>query len=444
METLDLRSAAKNFSWLLGDKIFRFVVTAGVNAVLARKLGTENWGTLAYTTSLLALFGFLAMLGIDQWVVAKLISNPKTRDRTLTAVAVIRLTGAAIAIGAALLWSGVSTNDRSLLLFGIWGVLGTALDFPDLYFQSQNKSKYSVFSKGIAFSIANALRIAGVFLGASLGFYVAIVAVEAIVTGSLQLFLLKTKTRERPNFSHIRNDTIQLAKQSWPLGLSSLLVLSYSKLDLILINSLGSPNETGIYAAGSKILEYLGVFPSIFSISILPLIFSVFRNHEAGSQKERERVSMAIGVANILAWIIPIAMYALAPWIITLLYGTAFREAVSILRTIVWIFPLTLFGVVRQGFLLLNEKLSICIALEALTLALLVGFNYLLIPKHGAQGSATALLLTSLMVNIAAIVVSKSVRNIAKFYIKSIWSCRRFRLTNIKRCVESLGIFKPH
>ncbi|HRK03026.1 MAG TPA: oligosaccharide flippase family protein, partial [Oligoflexia bacterium] len=254
----------------------------------------------------------------------------------------------------------------------------------------------------------------------------------------------KTKTRERPNFSHIRNDTIQLAKQSWPLGLSSLLVLSYSKLDLILINSLGSPNETGIYAAGSKILEYLGVFPSIFSISILPLIFSVFRNHEAGSQKERERVSMAIGVANILAWIIPIAMYALAPWIITLLYGTAFREAVSILRTIVWIFPLTLFGVVRQGFLLLNEKLSICIALEALTLALLVGFNYLLIPKHGAQGSATALLLTSLMVNIAAIVVSKSVRNIAKFYIKSIWSCRRFRLTNIKRCVESLGIFKPH
>lgn len=445
MQTLDVKSAAKNFIWLFADKAGRFVVMVVVSSLLARKMGPESWGLFNYIGSLVLLFGFLAMLGIDQWVVARLVVSPDKRPKLLATIATLRFIGSVIAILSAALLVKLSPNDAELgyLMVGIWAVLGYALDFPDLYFQSINKSKYSVIARGTGFLTANIARLIGIFLDFSLQFFIATIVVEAILVGLAQLIAFRIVAPEKLSFDGIFKEARSVAKHSWPLAGSSLLVLGYSKMDQILVMKLASDFQTGLYAASIRLYEYLNVFPIIFSISALPLIISVFRDGNPELNKNYKNVATVVGVASLATLLLPVALYLTAPLIIRALYGSAFSESVPVLRIVVWCFPIAFFGVVRQGLLLASNKLGICLALEALTLLLLFFFHLLFTAREGAYGAAIALLLTCITVNAVALISSKTIRNITRFYVMSLWECRGIRYSTFKKCVELLAISKP-
>jgi len=421
-----IRKAAQNFSWLFADKVWRFLIAVLVNAVLARYLGPGNFGLLSYAAAVCATFAFFATQGIDQWIVRELVTRPEAADRILGAVARMRLIGAmisvALALGVAAVTYYTEQDDGKTkgLLIGLiaFSAFGTSYDFPDLWFQSLNKSKWSVLSRFIGFSIANIGRLLLVWQKAPLFWFALCQVLESVLIGLAQITNLKLRGGPKLDHRNWSNEAKQILIHSWPLLFSSFTVLLYSKGDQILLAQLRSVAEVGLYASALRVIEYANVFPMILSVSIFPMLMSAYG--PKSTQKTRENLESILGFVNWVVWAGVVLLYFMADRIILTLYGRQFQDATEILRILIWAIPPMFFGVTRQALLTIAKQLRVGLQFEIVVAIVLLALNLILIPLYGAKGTALSLLITSYSVNILAAIVLRPIRESALIYLRGL------------------------
>ena len=74
-----LRKALANVVWLVLDRVLGLAMGVTIAVLLARHLGTARFGLLSYALSFVALFGFLASLGLQGIVVREIVRAPAAR-----------------------------------------------------------------------------------------------------------------------------------------------------------------------------------------------------------------------------------------------------------------------------------------------------------------------------------------------------------------------------
>ena len=86
---------------------------------MARYLGPERFGTLAYATSLVALFGISGHLGLHGLVVREIVKKPSLRAETLGTAAVLKFFGVLLGylalLSYAVAYEGVGTVSFMLI-----------------------------------------------------------------------------------------------------------------------------------------------------------------------------------------------------------------------------------------------------------------------------------------------------------------------------------------
>ena len=82
-----------NTAWILGEKVLSLGLGFVVTVLIARYLGPDEFGTLAYAISLVALFGISGHLGLHGLVVREIVKQPDLRATTMGTTAVLRFIG---------------------------------------------------------------------------------------------------------------------------------------------------------------------------------------------------------------------------------------------------------------------------------------------------------------------------------------------------------------
>jgi len=72
----NLRAFAANSGWLAADKLTRLFVAVFISAWIARYLGPERYGLLAYALTLVSMLQALSGLGLDNLVVRDISTKP--------------------------------------------------------------------------------------------------------------------------------------------------------------------------------------------------------------------------------------------------------------------------------------------------------------------------------------------------------------------------------
>ena len=80
-----------NFAWLTGDKGIRLITTLIVGSWVARYLGQEQFGTLAYVAACIAVVSAASGLGMDALIVRDVIKQPADAQRLLGTAIVFRM-----------------------------------------------------------------------------------------------------------------------------------------------------------------------------------------------------------------------------------------------------------------------------------------------------------------------------------------------------------------
>lgn len=241
--------------------------------ILARSLGTADYGTFSFTWNLVTIGGFLATLGFGQIAVRFLAQYHQAGDfglaRGFMRAGILASLGgsllmAALAIAALpLVERGYGHLCITVLAIGVIALPFFALtDFMEGVARSQGWTIRAllppyVIRQGVLILLLLAALIAGRRVGAEAAMVAALAA--TVIAGVAQAWLIARPLRAALPRAAPAYDFAEWQRAARPTFLSDLALLARQNIDLILIGLLAPPAVVGLYFAATRIASLLGL-----------------------------------------------------------------------------------------------------------------------------------------------------------------------------------------
>jgi O-antigen/teichoic acid export membrane protein len=404
---------------LLSDSAATVVLRVGAallafvtSIVLARSLGPEGYGTVAYVLSWTAVLGTLAGLGVERIVVRDL-SACKERGELGPGRALVRETS----LGAVL--------AGCVAILGAWGVI-TLLDLPAalslafflalplVVLEPLSRLRLAAL-QGLGLVVRSqlpelllrpVLMLSGVCLVWVLlpsplepGTVLVVAVLAGASGGALGEVLLRWRFKGTPS----------LPPPPWlalaaPLLLVQLLHVITNRADLILLSMFRDVAEVGVFNVAARLADILGMALIATNFVLAPRLAAAWtRKDMSEAQALLTKATRGVTLAS-LGLVLGLAVFG--PWIVGL-YGPGFSEAYLPLLA------LMAGRIVSAGF----GSVGVVLVTAGREKALLVGvasgagvnilLNLLLIPPFGAMGAATATAVSIIVWNLVLGVLVK-------------------------------------
>ena len=238
--------------------------------------------------------------------------------------------------------------------------------------------------------------------------------VAYLVSAALALILLTRRTglcRLRLN----RLFSLAILKQSFPFAVLVLLMATYNRIDPLLLQQLlpGSlaNTEVGIYAEAFRLLDALTTVTYLVSVPLLP-VYARLTKSVSNTEELNAVTQMAFSLTMVFSITSAVTLWHLANPLMELLYNEHATRSAQV-------FSILVFGIIPIGVTyIFGTLLTAAGRLKQLNLmavgALLanVGVNLVLIPRHGAMGSACASLVTQSLMALGQMILALHLFNI--------------------------------
>ena len=386
----NLQKIIANTGWLFFDKILRMGVGLIVGVWVARYLGPEQFGALNFAIAFAALFGAIASLGLDGIVVRDIVREPARSHEIISSAFTLKLGGGTIAFLLTLVTICIlrPAESQTHWLVGIIaaGMIFQSFDAIDLWFQSQVQSKYTVLAKNGAFVVIAAVRVILILNKAPLVAF-AYAALVEIILGACGLVLFYFKQQVTFTWHPTVRIARKLVKESWPLILSGLAIMIYMRIDQIMLSQMAGNRAVGLYSAALRFSEIWYFIPTVIVSSVMPSLTQVKQESE-----ELFFMRMQQLFKNLvkLAYAIAIPMTFISTFLVTCLYGQAFKEAGTILAVHIWSAIFVFIGVGMSPWLLNEGLLKYSLIQTFIGAIINVILNIFLIPKYAGLGASIA------------------------------------------------------
>lgn len=406
------RSVFVNSAWLIADKVVRLGLGLFVWVWLARHFGPANFGLWNYAIAFTALFGAVSALGMDGVLVRELVRDPSKTGALLGTAMFLRLiasTLAAISAVAALLW--LRPGDPLVLVLvalNAFVLVFQSSQIIDLYFQAQMRTRPAVLAVNAAFLLATIGRVWLLAIGASMEWFAGSLVFEAGLAALLLWVAYRSAARRRIPWRVDSKVAKSLLDESWPLLLSSLAVMVYMRMDQVMLASIVGDEAVGQFSAALRIAEVWYFLPAAFLSAAFPAMMA----KRAEAPKDYERYVQRL--YDYMAWLglaVALITTALAPWVISVLYGPRFAPAASILTVQTWAGVTVAMSFVHGRWLLAEGLQKYGLAYTLAAAFVNMGLNLLLIPRFGAVGAAWATLASQIGLLPIQLVFPKARRN---------------------------------
>jgi O-antigen/teichoic acid export membrane protein len=386
-----LQKTVHNTGWMMGDQIIRQGVGFLVGVWLARYLGPQMYGEFSYAIAVVMIVAPLAMLGLDDITIRRLVREPTERDKTLGTVFILILLGGLFTFVLALVAVQLARPGDNLVRWLV-GIMAAATIFRafhaiEFWFESQMQWQYTVYGRTSAFLLISLIKVTLIVLQAPLIAF-AWAGLAETACGALGLLLVY---RQRGyllrnwRFSSILARS--MLKDSWPLVCASLFTMIYLRIDQVMIGSLLGDEALGNYSVAVRISEVWAFIPIVICSATLPAII------EAETVSEEVfygRLQQLYNLMVLLAYAFALPMTFFSDDIIQLIFTGAYQDAGPLLAVLAWTGVFTSLGVARTNLILAKNWTRVNLACVALGAILNIILNTLLIPRFGTMGAVGA------------------------------------------------------
>jgi len=228
----------------------------------------------------------------------------------------------------------------------------------------------------------------------------------AIIGIALMIAYYKIRKKVSPwriNFTYAKN----ILSQRWYFILSGLMITLYMRSDQVMLGSM-LPNriELGIYSAAVRVAEMWYFVPMAIITSFKPVIMNNKKTNESSYIKSVQLLY------TIVAWLgitFGVLILLFSKLIVSILYGVEYLKASSILSISVWAGTFAMLGSARSTWLICEGLQRYTLVYTFSGLAVNIILNYIMIPKFGAYGAASATL-ASQVINVLVLGFFKDTR----------------------------------
>ncbi|OGI24922.1 MAG: hypothetical protein A3J76_00200 [Candidatus Moranbacteria bacterium RBG_13_45_13] len=184
-------------------------------------------------------------------------------------------------------------------------------------------------------------------------------------------------------------------KESYPVGISAVIVFAYFKLDTILLSILRTSADVGIYNAAYKVLENIAFFPAMFVGLVMPIMSRYIFDEWDKFEKIADKT---FKIFLILTVPLVIGAVFLAKNIIGLIGGAGFSDSVLVLKILSFAMAFIFFGNFFTSIIIAGNQQRKLIAILFFCAVFNISLNLILIPRFSYNGAAVTSSLTEFLV----------------------------------------------
>lgn len=363
---------------------------------LARKLGATQLGIFSYTTSIVAYFTLVAMLGTVNYgtrCIAEVKGDRKQRDQVFTSIYVLQLLVTSIAIIAYAIYLLYVCSDNKLiaLIQGI-ALVSCLLDINWLFFGVEDFQ--ITVTRSIVIKIATVMLILLLVNQASdLWIYTLIMLGGTLLSNAVLFLYLPryasfTKVSTEQIWAHIKPNLV--------LFIPLLAMTVYHTMDKTMLGLMSTYEQSGFYYNSDKIVQIPLLVINGIGTVMLPRMSSLLAE---GKQKEADNL-FVITLEGVAAISIAIAcgIAAVSKEFIPIFFGPGYDECIAI--TVIFTPILLIKGfsaIARTQYLIpmkMEKEFTKSVAGGAIVNLIL---NAILIRSYGAMGAAIATVVAELV-----------------------------------------------
>jgi len=372
--------------------------------LLARELGPAAYGLFASSLATVTMVAPLAGFGLSQFRLKAYGVEGWMADRWLRPSLRFTMATTMLAIGIVVAWAFViAPQDAtrftllalSPVILGVLAVdlVGSKLRLEERYRQL---ALWQLLMPGSRLAVAAALllipslAIGGVAIAyGAIAIAVAWLAVPQLRTmmrGEMQLH--GHGPRHGQSAPAAEPGAWQLWSQAWAYGLAAVLYPVFFQVSTVLLKYLHSDTKAGMYGIALAVMTAIYLFPTTIYQKFL---LSKLHRWAAHDKPKFWRVYRNGNIAMLLCGLaVSAAMLALAPKLVPIAFGPAYRDVVNILMVLAICPPIRFLSTAVGSALLTENHMRYRVRAMALATLVAIALNVLLIPAFGEIGAASA------------------------------------------------------
>ncbi len=331
-------TVTRNAAWLMAQRVLMSLFSIVVVAVVARYLGTENYGNLVLLLSYNALLSQLSSLGLRPYSVREMAADRGRVVELVEEMFVLRLALSAFVTVAAVLYLHYVDEIFPDALIAILAVqlMTNALGmcFIDgLYGVEAIKAVATAMAaSGIAVQVA---CLAAAVLDAGL-----IGIAMAYVLGNLVTLAVAWRLLMRQvgglRLRAFRLDMLAHVKASRTFFLQNLVHTIRQRLDVILITAFLGPHGAGIYGSSLTLVQRLELVQDAMSTALFPRVSSL---HGQSPAELKELVRTSFKLTLLISTPMAVGLFGISDEVVRLVFGEQFAEAGPVLALLALAIP---------------------------------------------------------------------------------------------------------
>lgn len=414
----ELRNISSNILYLFFDKVYGAIISLFFLSILTSYLGPELFGVWSYILSFASIAVPLSTAGTNYTIVKKFSLNQNPADVAkqafLLRMMASIITTIILTIAFFVTTTKQQTQELTVLIFFLVAMTLNNINLTILYNESKIKNEKTVLAKNIGLTIGIGIKIFLIYNNASISEIAAITIIESLIFFLFGYYL--TDLNISVSFSSgVIADSRKLLLESFPLFLSSVIVVVYLKIDIILLRHFTTLGEVGYYAAAARISEMLYAAPVALSTVFFPIIMREIKHNE---EKKTNRIRFYATVFYLCLFLC-VSCSLFSPYIIKVVYGSAFYEAAQI-------FSLHCISIVFIGFLtssskelIAKDKYKFIFYRDISGLISNVILNIILIPAYGPLGAAVSTLISYFIASVLSNLFFSETKKVLILMLKS-------------------------
>jgi len=391
-------------------KVFSTFLALVSIAFITRYLGKEGFGDYATVLAFLSFFSSAADLGLYSISTREISRAGADEEKIIGNIFSLRLISSAVI----LLVSPIIVLFFNYPLAVKEGIIIAAASF---IFSSSYQVLNGVFQKNLAMDrvavgelIGKVVQVATIVLVVKLqlGFdWIIGSLLFNMIANFILVFIWSKKYirfRLRFDFDYWKI----FLKESLPLGIGSIIVFVYFKIDTIFLSVMKTSADVGIYNAAYKILENLTFFPAMVAGLVLPITANtIFHNKDKFHSISNKTFKFFV----LLVVPLVIGTLFLADGIINLVGGGQFAPSADVLRILIFAITAIFFSTFFNNILIAGNQQKKLTYIWIVAALVNVTANLIFIPRFSYMAAAIVSSLTEILVAVAAFaVVVKKIR----------------------------------
>lgn len=374
-----------NSLWMMLEKFLGIFGLIFVNSYMAKYIGPENFGKLAFTTSIFIFVQTLSWFGAQNILFKRFSENVQSGIRLAISTQLMRNSIYFIISIFALIYLWFS-SDTLTFVFGVGNFIASYFLVNDFF---------SIHNNSQLISIVNALtNIIGLFLALTLRFVLVLFEADAytmifpiIIMTMIPFFLRKIyfykKYRKIQNKKNNKKYNNYMFMTGGSLVLSTLSIVLYTQISNIFLAKFTSFADLGVY----NVALTLGTAWNFINIALITSYFS--RIYATSNDLVELRYLRQIHWLVILVTFSAMTVvFLFGSWGVSVLYGEEFIDAVKLLPFIVFAAMLSALGTISYRYMMKLNGYKY-LSIKMLTVSLLsIPLSYFSIQSYGILGAA--------------------------------------------------------